>query len=134
MKNENTNRLLFYKTVSTEYEIQPYLKKITDIKHRKCLSKLRIGAHHLKIESGRQKGIVRENRKCTTCNVIEDEWHFLNTCVRFVDIRNELMRDIALLHPQFHTLEPTDLMLKVDVSSRLGQFVFDCFKKHRDTR
>ena len=42
--------------------------------------KFRLGSHNLPIETGRWKGLIREDRMCEECHVIGDEKHFLFDC------------------------------------------------------
>ena len=60
-----------------------YLDSITVVKFRIALTRLRTAAHRLLIETGRwvkPKPIALENRKCITCNIFEDEFHFILVC------------------------------------------------------
>ena len=48
-------------------------------------------AHRLLIETGRcvnPKPIALENRKCITCNTIEDEFHFILVCPMYTSFRH----------------------------------------------
>lgn len=55
----------------------------------KSLMRLRTGAHHLAIETGRWQGLNRDERLCTKCNggVVEDELHVLFECPFYDDVR-----------------------------------------------
>ena len=55
------------------------------------LSKFRIGNHKLRIETGRhtKPKIPPQQRICKTCNIMEDEIHFLVDCKLYSDIRNK---------------------------------------------
>ena len=48
---------------------------------RKLICKFRISDHSLAVETGRYKKVPREDRLCNTCNIIDDEHHFLFDCV-----------------------------------------------------
>ena len=55
------------------------------------MSRLRLSAHRLCIETGRwtkPSSIPDHERKCLTCNVIEDESHLVFECLMFKDLRN----------------------------------------------
>ena len=55
------------------------------------MSRLRLSAHRLCIETGRwtkPNSIPVNERKCLTCNVIEDEYHFVSECLMYKDLRN----------------------------------------------
>ena len=124
-KSENCSRLDFYSQITEQYTLQPYLVHIINLNHRKALAKLRTSAHSLKIESGRHKGIKREHRLCDTCNVIEDEFHFLDKCRKFNDVRKELMKEIS----DYDLTKPSDLLSEnnAQIQILLGTFVADCF-------
>ena len=57
--------------------------------HRSFLTKIRISAHSLNIETGRYNSIPREQRLCTFClSLVEDEKHFILHCPKHQNIRN----------------------------------------------
>ena len=78
---------------------ESYLK-LKDPELRKCLARLRLSAHRLKIETDRfcgNKGYIKpENRLCTNCTlgVVEDEQHFLIKCPAYTDLRIKLFDSI----------------------------------------
>ena len=54
-------------------------------------TRLRTAAHRFLIETGRwvkPKPIALENRKCITCNIIEDEFHFILVCPMYTSFRH----------------------------------------------
>ena len=56
------------------------------MKFRIALTRLHTAAHRLSIETGRRvkpKPIALENRKCITCNIIEDTFHFILVCLMY---------------------------------------------------
>ena len=58
--------------------------------------RLRLSSHFMPIETGRWKRIKnRELRKCTTCNIMGDEKHYIYTCP---DIDRTNLHDIPELH------------------------------------
>ena len=56
---------------------------------RSILSRWRLSNHKLKIETGRYRVPLTpsEERKCVTCNVVEDEYHALFICPCHQEIR-----------------------------------------------
>ena len=66
----------------------------------KELTKLRISAHKLKIESCRyaRPKIPRQNRLCICCNKIEDESHFLLHCMKNQSLRASLFSKFTHLN------------------------------------
>ena len=72
--------------------IEPYLY-ITNRNHRQALTRFRLSAHHLHIETGRWSKTPVENRICKMCDNqdIEDEQHFLLSCPSFSELRTDLL-------------------------------------------
>ncbi len=72
------------------------------VKNEKNITKLRISAHKLKIETDRfnnkHKYIPPELRLCTNCNAnkTEDEFHFLLECSKDTSYRDEWFRKCSL--------------------------------------
>ena len=63
---------------------------------RKLICKFRISDHALAVETGRYKNIPRENRLCNTCNILDDEQHFLFDCTLNQNIRENYFHNINL--------------------------------------
>ena len=67
-----------------------------------ALTRLRIAAHRLLIETGRwvkPKPIALEDRKCITCNLIEDEFHSILVCPMYTSFRHYI--------PKYYTNRPS---------------------------
>ena len=72
------------------YKYQIYVKINPDLTPSPLLSiahplaidviKFRLGSHHLPIETGRWSRIPRNERLCTNCGVLGDEYHVLYHC------------------------------------------------------
>ena len=60
-----------------------YLSLIKHFEYRRSLTRFRISAHKLYIETGRYQGILRHDRICTRCSIneVEVEQHYLFTCL-----------------------------------------------------
>ena len=57
--------------------------------HRSFLTKIRISAHSLNIETGRYNSTPREQHLCKFCpSSVEDEKHFILHCPKYQNIRN----------------------------------------------
>ena len=65
-------------------------KSMADDSHRTVITRWRLSSHILFIETGRYKRPVidRNERKCITCSVLEDEKHALFICRAHNSIRN----------------------------------------------
>ena len=88
---DNSNKCILYKHVlKNDRLVQPYLNQGIPAKYKKYISKFRLSAHSLNVETGRYDSTIRENRLCTKCNLadIEDEYHFILKCPYYTDIRN----------------------------------------------
>ena len=83
---ENSTRASFYR-VFANFELQAYLKFVNINKYKVALTKLRLSSHRLCFETGRWTNIPRENRLCTACNKLEDEFHLLFECQLYNSIR-----------------------------------------------
>ena len=86
-------KLSTYLTVKNNFGFEKYLDKIMSFEQRRTLTRFRISAHKLAIETGRYKGIPRHDRMCTRCtdNTVEDERHFLFSCNHHTQEREALM-------------------------------------------
>ena len=123
MKKEST-KLEFYDSITSEYEMEKYLKIELNRNYRVALSKLRISAHELEIERGRYLGKKREERTCKFCNTIEDEVHFLDYCTQYKELRKELINNIDPIHKN---LKIKDLITREE--NLIGKFINDAFIK-----
>ena len=68
-----------YLQLNPELKPSPFLGRIDKV--GKAITKFRLGSHNLKIETGRWQRIPRNERLCSTCGVIGDEWHMFYDCV-----------------------------------------------------
>ena len=78
MKQYSEGKLRTYTTFKVHFGFENYLSVIGNFEHRRCLTKLRISAHRLHIETGRYHGIPPHQRLCEQCDSgeVEDEIHF----------------------------------------------------------
>jgi hypothetical protein len=100
------NKLRTYRQFKTGFHPEPYLKLIRHPKHRMALTRFRISAHRLGIEVGRYRGLAPSDRLCTTCDLVDDEFHFLLHCTRLDMYRATLFEAVAELCPNFNLLDP----------------------------
>ena len=88
---EESSRANFYKVFAI-FQLQPYLDKLSVSKFIQALSRLRMSSHRLEVESGRWVKPVPvpfNERKCTVCHVLEDEYHFVLECSLYQDLRKK---------------------------------------------
>ena len=89
-----SSRASFY-SIFPSFEYQMYLDCIKVKKFRVAMTKLRVASHRLEIEVGRwakPNRIPIADRKCRTCNSIEDEFHFLLECNLYNDLRVQYIK------------------------------------------
>ena len=123
-KSFGGNRLRTFREFKTEYKLEEYLIKVSDIEHRRALTKLRISDHILQIERGRySKDYIKpELRICPHCHIMEDEAHFLLDCTLYENIRNTLFLDIKTNANFKQLIDPKNNVNKI------AKYVHDCFK------
>ena len=88
--NNGMDKLHTYKLFKKTFGLEEYLELGLDRKYRQYLSSFRISAHKLQIERERYLGKNVEERKCTDCNIIEDEIHFFCDCHKYTNSREKL--------------------------------------------
>ena len=92
-----------YRTIS-QFEFSLYLDVIQVKKYRSAMSRLRLSSHRLAVESGRwhkSLPIPFIERKCTICNVLQDEFHIVIECNLFKDLRNRYISRYFWFHPNY---------------------------------
>ena len=93
----NSSKLEYYCQFKTEFKMEKYVECISNDKLRSELAAFRLSAHNLDIERGRHNNVPRENRICCFCSMsmVESEFHFLLVCLRYSDIRRDLLPSTA---------------------------------------
>lgn len=82
----NNSKCYNYRMFKKSLIIENYLLKLP-LSLRIPLTKYRLSNHKLPIECGRYEQLERGERKCSSCNVLGDEYHYLFQCVLFVNER-----------------------------------------------
>ena len=105
-------KLCSYITFKSNFGTEKYLAILKNFDLRKMFTRFRISAHRLAIETGRYKGIPRQDRLCTRCsaNAVEDETHFLFECSG-MNKERDILYSIINLHCKNFTLLPNDSKL-----------------------
>ncbi len=137
------NKLRTYTLFKNNFGFENYIIAEKNFKRRQDMSRLRISAHCLKIETGRycRPPLSPENRVCPCCNSgdVEDELHFLLKCPIFENERHELMNSIDDV-TNTTLLNETELF-KVLMGLNGGdtefvapvlEFVHKCFEKRKE--
>ena len=73
MSINTSTKLDTYSSLKFDTEYEPYIKHINNKKHKFALSRLRLSAHSLAIETGCCNGAPREDRICSQCNMNQIE-------------------------------------------------------------
>ena len=89
----NSPKCRFYKEIKPFHQPSEYLSIVVPQSHRTAMTRLLVSSHSLRIETGRWTRPVtpRSDRRCATCNQIEDEYHLLLKCPRYSQSRNKLI-------------------------------------------
>ena len=105
--------------------------------------RLRTGAHHLAIETGRwsRPSVPREDRKCLYCDagVVEDELHFLFECQAYEHIRRNYQADLFSVFsgdiPFVEAARANPALVRrfmdSEHASRVARYVFECVEHRR---
>ena len=107
MQNIDKNPILrHYKTFKSEFGMEPYQHLISDFRYRNALTRLWTSSHTLEIERGRYPTPKTPvcDRRCRTCDVIEDEMHFLLNCVEYGNIWDEFYAKVENRYVGFSSL------------------------------
>ena len=115
---------------------EPYLTEVVNSNHRVAMTKLRLSAHNLEIETGRYSQTNAEERLCTYClysgqRVIEDEVHFLVRCPMVQEIRVMHMPPQILQDPLLDDTEKFTMVMSPNETNDIKQaakFIYEAFK------
>ena len=114
---------------------ETYLSEVTNSKHRSALSKLRLSAHKLEIETGRYtrpQVTPPESRFCTYCQylgneVVEDETHFMVICPIYKEIRENLLCPQVLQNKNLTNEQKfVEIMINTDIKS-VAKYTYQAF-------
>lgn len=133
-----------HKEIKQDYQIEDYLEKIGNPTHRVSLTKLRLGAHSLRIQTGKYENggtpIPVEHRTCLVCktNAIEDEQHFLMCCQGYHDIRRDFHSIVKRVDNCFEALNDHDkikYILKAgnqNTCKIIGKYIYLMLQKRKE--
>jgi len=88
------SKLDFFASLKTELKMSAYLKCNIFPEYKKAITKIRVSAHKLPIETGRYDNTDRIDRVCPLgCMAIGDEAHYLLSCKHpsFINIYHEII-------------------------------------------
>jgi hypothetical protein len=109
-KSKNGRKLRTYRTFKSVFGKECYLDVVKNPYWRVSLTKFRLSAHRLLIETGRQAKLDVNQRICRNCplNKVEDEQHFLLECPLYKQEREKLMCIVTRISPHFTNLTNSD--------------------------
>ena len=133
-KNENTGKLRTYATFKTHFCFEPYLTIIKDPYIKSLVTKFRISAHKLEIETGRYTNVAVENRICKCCALqhVENEQHFLLKCPLYAMPRTVYLSTVSSIVKHFDDLTLHDQFVYLmssendEIISATGNFIHQC--------
>ena len=87
-KSQSSSSRLF-KHIKEHFKLERYLEDSDRRAYRIAISKIRLSSHSFNIERGRwgNNKMPKLERKCQECDELEDEYHCLVECPRFVNER-----------------------------------------------
>ena len=116
-QNKENVKLRLFKKGKVNFNFECYLSQVQNVKHRQAVTKLRISAHKLPVETGRYRNIPYNDPICKHCdlNEIGNEQHYLLSCSntmfrivrnKFIDNLYKINKSLMLCHTQdfFHYL------------------------------
>ena len=105
-KLTDNSQLYLYNKIKHDIVLEEYLIKEKNFKNRQLIAEFRTSDHCLQIETGRYINIPHQQRLCTTCNILEDEYHFFLNCHLNQQPRNLLINTIENKCPSFTNMSP----------------------------
>jgi hypothetical protein len=90
------------------------------------ISRYRLHAHSLNIETGRYYNIDRHARICNMCNNndIEDEYHFILECSKYVEIRRKYIKPYYCINPSAFKLTQLLSVQNIKELNNLGKYLY----------
>lgn len=126
----NSSRARFYNTVAI-FQFQPYLENINIQKFIQSFSKLRMSSHRLEIEAGRWSRPNRtpiDERKCSVCGILEDEYHFVIECRIYQDLRKKYIAPYFWMRPSMFKFVELINSTNSTCIRKLSNYIYQAFK------
>ena len=123
---ENSPKCTLYQYLHDGHIMQFYLSRPLNSLYRSYITRHRINAHALCIETGRYYSIARNERLCSMCNknAIEDEYHFILECDKYNDIRCKYIKSYYYERPSTFKLVQLLSVRNVKELNNLGKYLF----------
>ena len=110
------NKLTLYAQIKTKFGLEKYLNLITNSRERQAVTKLRISAHSLPIETGRYKGIDTNDTICPLCyQGVGNEAHYFTKCQnnKIINTNNLFTRKIIDINSAFTLLSCENIFIYI---------------------
>ena len=112
---QQCSKLRTLNLVKPRIGFENYLSRISNVKHRQAVTRLRISAHKFPVESGRYANIDYDSRVCTICNLNEvgDELHYFSNCnnSKLVTARDNFLSNLLEVNSSFSSFGYRDLFM-----------------------
>ena len=132
---ENGNKLRLYRLYKDRLDTEEYVHSNHINRYqRSVLARLRSGSLPLKIETGRYNKTPLKDRTCNSCQVIEDEIHFIVDCKLYDDLRYELFNLVSRDNDDFNkmsSLVKFILIMNTEHVNILAQTVTNMFTRFK---
>ena len=125
-----SSRAIFYRSFAT-FQFQPYLDKVNVFKYLQAYSKLRMSSHRLEVEAGRwvrQNRVPIHERKCSFCNILEDEYHFVIQCAAYSELREKYISKYYWKRPNMFKFVELINSSNINYIRKLCIFIYYAFK------
>ena len=73
-----------------------------------------------------------ERRICSTCNVLEDEHHFVIECSRYTELRRKYIKSYFYIRPNAHNFFELIQSTNANIVENLALFVYKAFKERNN--
>ena len=126
----NSSRANFYSAIS-KFQFQSYLDNINILKFSQALSKLRMSSHRLEIEAGRwarPNRIPIDERKCSICGKLEDEYNFVIECVLYIDLSKRYISPYFWKRSSMYKFVDLINSTNVNCMRILSAYIYHAFK------
>ena len=122
----NSRRLNSYALFKHDFECEPYLDKIVEPKYRISLTKFRLSAYSLRIETGRHENLSRQDRICRNCNMnqVENEYHFLLVCPCYRNLRIKYFKPYFCHWPNIYKFQTLMETKSYKILINLAKYVY----------
>ena len=135
---QTSHKMEVFRQIKQQPGTEKYLNEVKICKHRMALTRLRLSAHNLEIETGRYNRTKPEERLCLHCKnngktEIEDEKHFLIRCPQYEKLRINLLPSDILNN---NLLNDEQKMFKIMTHSKcqpsLAKFVYKALEDRKE--